>query len=124
MECPKCTFEMEDVKVDRLTVKQCSYCKGLWFNSAKLEYLKNFKGSEKIDTGNPDIGKDFNKIENIFCPDCSAPMIKMVVAQQPHIWYESCSKCFSVFFDAGEFSDYIKKDITDILKDLFAPERK
>ena len=124
MECPKCSFLMEDVKVEGIVIKRCTSCKGLWFNSAEHEYLKGLEGSEKIDTGDPDVGKDFNKIEDIYCPGCSAPMIKMVVAQQPHIWYESCSNCFSVFFDAGEFSDYVKEDITDILKDLFTPERK
>ena len=124
MKCPKCASLMEDVKVEGVVIKQCTYCKGLWFDRSKHEYLKGVEGSEKIDTDDADIDKDFNKIEDIFCPDCSAPMIKMVVAQQPHIWYESCSKCFSVFFDAGEFSDYVKEDITDILKDLFSSERK
>ena len=124
MECPKCTSLMEDVEVDEVIIKRCTYCKGLWFDRFKHKYLKGLDGSEEIDIGDPDVGKDFNKIEDIFCPDCSAPMIKMVVAQQSHIWYESCSKCFSVFFDAGEFKDYVEEDIIDFFKDLFTPERK
>ena len=124
MQCPKCKSVMEDLEIYEVIIKRCSLCKGLWFDRSKHEYLKDLDGSGEIDTGDPDIGKAFNKKDDIFCPDCFAPMIKMVVAHQPHIWYESCSKCYSVFFDAGEFSDYVKKNITDFLKDLFTPERK
>ena len=124
MECPKCTSLMEDIEIEGIIIKRCTYCKGLWFNSAEHEYLKSREGGEKIDSGDPDTGKDFNKIEDIFCPACSASMIKMVDARQPHIWYESCSNCFSVFFDAGEFSDFVEENITDFFKDLFTPERK
>ena len=124
MQCPKCKSEMEDIEIYEVIVKRCNLCKGLWFDRSKHEYLKDLDGSGEIDTGDPDIGRAFNKKDDIFCPDCFAPMIRMVIADQPHIWYESCSKCFSVFFDAGEFRDYVDKDITDIFKGLFAAERK
>jgi len=124
MQCPKCTSEMEDLEIYEVVIKRCKICGGLLFDRSKHEYLKGMKDAGDIDTGDADIGKAFNKRDTIFCPDCSAPMIKMVVADQPHIWYESCSKCYAVFFDAGEFRDYMNKDITSYIKDLFAPERK
>ena len=123
MQCPKCKFEMLDVDIHRVTVKRCSNCEGLFFDRSKHEYLKDKEHAKEIDTGDPEIGKLFNKKEDIFCAACSSPMIKMVVADQPHIWYESCSKCFAVFFDAGEFSDYVEKELSDIIKSLLSPER-
>jgi Zn-finger nucleic acid-binding protein len=124
MQCPKCNGEMEDVYISGLTVKRCTGCLGLWFDRFKHEYLKQDEDAAEIDVGDPGIGKSYDEIDAIFCPDCQAPMIKMVDAEQPHIHYESCSKCFSVFFDAGEFRDYVEKDIVDFFKDLFARERK
>jgi uncharacterized protein len=124
MQCPKCDSEMVDVEIYEVIVERCSGCKGLWFDRSKHEYLKGQKDSGDIDTGDPHIGKSHNVEGKIFCPSCFAPMIRMVVADQPHIWYESCSKCFSVYFDAGEFRDYLEKDIVSIVKDLFASERK
>ena len=123
MDCPKCHSEMEEVEAHSVTVERCRRCKGLWFDRTKHEYLRDWKGARAIDTGDPDMGRSYNEISQILCPGCFAPMIRMVVADQHHIWYESCSKCFSVFFDAGEFKDYVRKDLVDIIQDLFTPER-
>ena len=124
MQCPKCNSDMEDVEIYKVIIKRCTLCEGMFFDRSKHEYLKDLEDAEDIDTGDPDVGKAFNKRDNIHCPDCSAPMLKMVVADQPHIWYESCSECFGVFFDAGEFRDYVDKDVVDFIKGLFSPERK
>lgn len=124
MKCPKCNAEMENVEIDDVEIKRCLSCQGLWFDRTKHEYLREQGNAAEIDTGDKKIGEVMDKKENIFCPGCFAPMINMVVADQPHIHYESCSKCFSVFFDAGEFRDYAEKDIFDIFKDLMAVERK
>jgi Zn-finger nucleic acid-binding protein len=124
MHCPKCNSDMEDLEIYEVIIKRCTVCKGLFFDRSKHEYLKNLEDVEEIDTGNPEVGKAFNKKKDIHCPECASPMINMVVADQPHIWYESCSHCFSVFFDAGEFSDYVEKDIFDYFKGAFSKERK
>lgn len=123
MQCPKCDAEMEELEIHKVTVQRCTSCAGLFFDRSKHEYLKHLEDVEGIDKGDAEMGKVFNKKGDIFCPECSAPMIKMVVADQPHIWYESCSKCFAVFFDAGEFADYVEKDIFDLFKSIFAEER-
>ena len=124
MQCPKCKSDMEDVEIYEVIIQRCTLCKGMFFDRAKHEYLKDLEDADEIDTGDPDIGKAFNKKDDIHCPECFSPMIKMVVADQHHIWYEKCSKCYGVFFDAGEFSDYVEKDIFDFLKGVFAKGRK
>lgn len=123
MQCPKCKSEMEDLEIYEVIVQRCTLCKGLFFDRSKHEYLKDLEDVDDIDVGDADIGKAFNKMDDIYCPACSAPMIKMVVPDQPHIWYESCSDCFAVFFDAGEFRDYVEKDLFDWIKRLFNRER-
>ena len=123
MKCPKCEAVMEDIVIEHADVKRCTLCKGMWFERGVLEYLKNYPEAANYDIGDEDVGQSMNEKSRINCPDCQAPMIRMVVPDQHHIWYESCSKCFSSFFDAGELSDYVEKDFMDVLKSLITPER-
>ena len=70
-----------------------------------------------------ELGKRFRDVDDIDCPHCSTPMLKMVDVRQPHIWYEGCPSCFGVFFDAGEFRDYKERTVIDFFRDLITPER-
>lgn len=124
MHCPKCSSPMEPVTYQEIEVDRCTSCKGLWFDNAELKHLKEAKGSESIDIGDPKVGKSFNKLGNINCPSCQAKMLRMVAAEQHHIWYESCPVCYGVFFDAGEFTDYKQVTILDFFRDLLAKERR
>lgn len=124
MICPKCSAEMETVQYHNIEVDRCTMCFGIWFDMLELEDLKAMKGSETIDIGSAAVGKKYNKIQDIKCPVCNAEMIKMVDKRQPHIWYESCSVCYGVFFDAGEFRDYKEETVLDFFKDLLAGERR
>ena len=124
MQCPKCLSDMEVVTFKTIEIERCTSCKGLWFDMLKHEDLKKLSGSEVIDTGDPEIGKVYNKIDRINCPKCSTEMIRMADRHQHHIWYEGCHQCYGVFFDAGEFTDYKEETIMDYIKDLITPERK
>ncbi len=124
MICPKCDSNMEKVQYEMIEVDRCTHCKGLWFDMLEHESLKVLKGAGVIDIGDPEIGKEYNKIEDIDCPMCKTRMLRMVDKEQPHIWYESCGVCHGVFFDAGEFKDYLEKTVFDFFKGLMAKERK
>lgn len=124
MKCPKCESEMKRVTFNDIEVDRCDGCEGIWFDMLEHEELKQMKGSEAIDTGSPEKGKEFNKIDKIKCPKCHSAMIRMVDNSQPHIWYESCGVCYGVFFDAGEFSDFKDHSISDFFKRLKAKERR
>ncbi|MFT4584622.1 MAG: hypothetical protein ACI915_002746 [Gammaproteobacteria bacterium] len=69
-------------------------------------YLRALGGSEVIDIDDANVGRGFNKIDRILCPEYGIPMIRMVIRDQHNIWIECCSICTGVFFDAGEFSDF------------------
>ena len=123
MKCPKCNSDMEKVTYHHVEVDRCTHCKGIWFDMMEHEYLQVVKGSESIDTGDPEIGKEFNKIDLINCPTCQSRMIRMVDRKQSHIWYESCAVCNGLFFDAGEFTDFKEHTFIDRIKGLMAKER-
>ncbi|MBT8100822.1 MAG: zf-TFIIB domain-containing protein [Gammaproteobacteria bacterium] len=123
MLCPKCSENMQLITYAGIDVERCDGCKGLWFDMVEHEHLAAIEGSEAIDTGSAEIGARFNKIDDIECPHCNSPMLRMVDARQPHIWYEACPTCYGVFFDAGEFRDYKEKTILDFFRDFFAKER-
>ena len=124
MECPKCSSTMEAVSFGSYEVERCSQCKGLWFHNFEQEVLKAIPHSEDIDTGDPALGKELNKMDKVTCPECHGQMIRMVARDQPHIWFESCVSCYGAFFDAGEFRDYKDETLADYFKDLFSGERQ
>ncbi len=124
MKCPKCTAGMETVVYQGIEVERCNACHGLWFDMLEHEDLRALKGSEVIDDGLPSVGQAFNDEQALRCPACAAPMIRMVDAQQSHLWFESCTSCYGVFFDAGEFRDFKDVNFLDRLRDLFRRERK
>lgn len=123
MKCPKCEAEMEKVTYNSVEVDRCTSCGGLWFDRLEHEDLKEAEGSEAIDTGNPETGMKYNEMENVDCPVCHSPLIPMVDSKQPHIWYEKCSVCGGVFFDAGEFKDYKEETFSDHFKKFFSGPR-
>jgi Zn-finger nucleic acid-binding protein len=123
MECPKCNSDMEKITYEKIQVDRCTNCKGIWFDMLEHEQLKAIEDSQSIDIGEPKVGKEYNKIDKIECPVCHTQMIRMVDRTQPHIWYEGCTSCYGVFFDAGEFGDYKEETILDFFKDLFTKGR-
>ena len=124
MNCPKCSAAMEKVQYESIEVDRCTDCQGIWFDMLEHEHLKAIEGSEEIDIGDPEVGKQTNIVDQITCPVCESRMIRMVDGRQPHIWFESCTVCYGVFFDAGEFRDYKQENILDFFRDLFSRERK
>lgn len=115
---------MEKVTFSQVEIDRCTQCRGLWFDLLEHEVLKKTQGSEAIDIGDPKVGKSYRNVDNILCPVCQARMVKMVDNDQPHIWYEACSTCYGVFFDAGEFTDFKEDTLFDTIRDLFTRERK
>ena len=124
MNCPKCKSEMEIVSIHEIEVDRCKSCKGIWFDQHELSDAKKMEDSGPIDIGDSKVGKEQNKNDLIICPKCSTKMIRMVDAQQSHIWFEHCVTCSGNFFDAGEFKDLQEDTIFDFVKTWLTPERK
>jgi Zn-finger nucleic acid-binding protein len=117
MKCPRCSAAMETVPIENVQIDRCTKCGGLWFDEFELSDLKAQNGSERIDTGHADKATQRSQTR-INCPKCSIPMLRMVDAQQPHIWYETCDECGGSYFDAGEFKELKRHNIVGLIKDV------
>ena len=117
MKCPRCSAAMETVPIGELQIDRCAKCGGLWFDEFELGDLRATKGTEKVDVGRAAKSAQRSQAQ-LACPKCKTPMSRMVDAQQPHIWYETCGGCGGSFLDAGEFKDMKHLNLVDRIKDL------
>lgn len=125
MECPKCMGKMHLVSYGpKIRINRCEGCYGLFCKPEMVEaMLEEWMADEILDCGNKKIGRKFDKIDNIDCPDCRIQMDKVYDDRQSHIWLESCSRCGGVFFDAREFTDLKYVTLLDFFRDLFKGKR-
>ena len=107
-----------------IEVDRCTDCAGLFFTGLAHEKLRRVRGAGAIDIGDPRTGRIFNAVDHINCPKCGSRMIRMVDAEQHHIWFEHCTVCEGAFFDAGEFRDLAHHTIVDFFRDLLTPDRR
>ena len=121
LNCPKCKGELEPRSYgDNISLSQCNKCKGLFIPAgATHKILESWSAKENPDTGSIELGKRFDKVNDIKCPKCNIPMDRIQDLDQPHIWTENCSVCGSTFFDAGELTDLKEKTLSDFLKKIF-----
>ena len=119
LNCPKCKAVMEKVSFGGTTVDRCVSCRGIWFDAGEREHLKDAEGAEVLDTGKPGAGPAPSASGKLQCPVCHTQLIQMADHDQPHIKFESCTVCYGVFFDAGEFRDYKELTLTVSDKRLF-----
>ncbi len=121
MQCPKCNSTMEEKTLSTLqggiTVDRCTGCHGIWFDIGEAEALREKWMSEYVDSGDPEIGKQHNKIRDVDCPRCGKPMAQLNDPVQAHIQYEACED-HGMYFDAGEFTDYKYETLMDIFRDF------
>src|SRR5262245_58277329 len=124
MNCPKCISPMVKVTFAGVQVDRCTDCQGLFFDEFEKEELKKMKGADSVDIGDAKVGREFNKVDHIYCPRCGSLMIRMVDLEQPHIWFEHCTVCGGSFYDDGEIEDMKNHTLLDFFRDLTVKERK
>jgi Zn-finger nucleic acid-binding protein len=122
MKCPKCSAVMEKVKTPEAVVDRCTLCKGLWFDLLEYKEVRG-KAAERLDLGDSQVGRKYDKQRRVECPHCAQRMTRMTARGQPHIHYEQCPTCHGVFFDAGEFRDLQSMTFGDMIQGLFSRER-
>jgi Zn-finger nucleic acid-binding protein len=103
----------EDVEVDR-----CTKCFGLFFDHLERESLKKMEGAEVLDVGDEFVGARFNEILDVACPKCSTKMEHVLHTDPFEIKFEACPACKGIYFDAGEFRDYLEDEIYDQFQDV------
>jgi Zn-finger nucleic acid-binding protein len=120
LHCPKCNSPMDPVTFSGVTVDRCTACEGIWFDGTEARDLKKIKGAESVDTGSAKVGKEHDAITGVPCPVCGSVMATKPDPYQPHIRYEVCPQAHGVYFDAGEFRDFVKEGLGDFFKSLLA----
>jgi Zn-finger nucleic acid-binding protein len=106
-------------------LQRCSDCLGLFVAPGVLLQMRQQWMTEAfIDVGHPSLGRRYNPVDDIQCPECQVGMTRITDPVQTHIWLESCPQCHKVFLDAGEFTDLKFETLLDKLKGLFAGQRE
>lgn len=124
MKCPKCAGELETADHAHIEAEGCTSCRGLLLKPESVDEVMLYSMIETyLDIGNPEIGKQFDRIDDIQCPHCKVDMIKQEDPVQIHIWTEKCPGCGRIFFDAGELTDLKYKTFSDFLMDLLKGHR-
>ncbi|ERN42462.1 hypothetical protein KR51_00007710 [Rubidibacter lacunae KORDI 51-2] len=114
LSCPKCGDRFEVVVFAEIEVDRCIGCGGLWFDCEEVEHLKLAAGSEAIDVGDPQCGRQLDRLASaVACPRCGDAMTRMLDMDAHAIWYERCCVCCGIWLDAGEFVKF---------KDNFLPQ--
>ncbi len=106
MNCPKCSNVMNELTDFSFSAAKCSGCSGIWFRDSDHEVAKKLDIAKEIDGSKLNASSNTNLVRDFDCPECQSVMIKMVDSSQLTIDLESCSSCYGVFFDEGEFADY------------------
>ncbi len=109
----------------KIQLHRCGECFGLFCQpDVLLEMKREWMSEIVLDSGDPKLGRQLDKIEDIDCPACGIPMDKSYDAHQKHIWFESCAQCEGMYFDAGEFSDLKYDTFIDRIRDYVRGERQ
>ena len=111
MKCPKCLGSMGTVNLNDVEIDRCEKCHGLFFDHLEKETLQGMQGAESIDIGDEFIGARFNEILDVACPKCQTKMEHVLHTDPFEIKFESCPSCKGIYFDAGEFRDYLEDEI-------------
>jgi Zn-finger nucleic acid-binding protein len=125
MQCPKCNGDLETKEHEHIKVQRCSNCYGLFFEPYMLtETFAAWMAESFLDVGAASLGRKYDKIDDIDCPNCNVAMDKIEDPVQTHIWMEACPSCERVFLDAGELTDLKYETFSDKIKSLLKGKRK
>lgn len=119
MHCPKCKSEMEFADIQGVAVARCLQCRGFWFRGDGHLHLRKLKGSGAIDIGDAEVGKAYDAVEAVPCPECGDAMARVVDPAQAHIVFETCGAGHGAFFDAGEYRDFSERSLGDLIRRIF-----
>ncbi len=113
MQCPKCFGEMETVSRDgegAIRIDRCSECHGLYFDQLTRADLDLADAKKDVDTGDPEIGAEYDDTVYVDCPKCDKIMDQRKIEEPVRIRFELCPSCNSTFLDAGELKQYLDAD--------------
>jgi len=123
MKCPRCLDLMAQVSFADIQVDRCPRCGAIFFDPAELDRLLNLRGSEEVDSGSPETGREWDRVPQIHCPRClergkRSLMITLADPDRPGLRFEHCPACGGSFLDAGEFVELKHMRFAEFLEEL------
>ena len=98
-------------------IDRCTECMGLYFDHLIRADVHLLDGLQ-IDTGDPEIGAEFDDTVYVDCPKCDRIMEQRKIEAPVEIRFELCPSCNATFLDAGELTRYLDKDHREEFKAL------
>jgi Zn-finger nucleic acid-binding protein len=141
MNCPNCGKPLSTCKIGRVTVDECSHCRGIWFDKNELEEAK-----DEID---PDLRWMDLRIwgrqprfriaaQPHDCPKCKNVTMQLITYEQPDIDVLYCPSCEGSWLNSGDLkkiigalrkeaesisaSDYVKESLNEASDILTHPQ--
>ncbi len=126
MQCPKCQKNMNQKKLQEVTIDECVQCKGIWFDSGEFREAKDQSEPDAnwldFDIWRHEDQFEFNAAA-LQCSKCTQKMASVKYGSSP-IEIDCCPNCHSVWLDQGEFKKIInhlndeinKKSVSDYIK--------
>lgn len=120
MNCPRCIDAALRPRVESgIEIDECEACHGIWLDMLELERLLEADAQALIrdDRRFARVSADDGRI---YCPKCRHTyLIRINSLLRPGTMIDSCSVCFGLWLDAGEFSRLARKGLWDRLRSLF-----
>lgn len=121
MKCPRCAdASLSREAVNGAVIDRCAACGGLWMATLQMEELlrRPPSGLVRLDrTVRPDAA--LPQAARLPCPHCrGAYLIKVSNPGRPGAKLDSCTVCFGIWLDGGEFSRMARRGIAGMLMSL------
>jgi Zn-finger nucleic acid-binding protein len=104
-DCPRCKVRLSVLQIDRIMLRECERCEGLWSDAETFENICADRESHAAvmqwSKANPNEIAQNNKIQYVPCPDCKQLMNRNNFARSSGVIIDIC-KSHGVWFDAEE----------------------
>lgn len=109
MKCPKCSENLEEIKINSVKVDRCGNCGGLWFDRDELRIVRDHR-DKNLSWLDFDLWKDRNKLttsgKSIDCPRDGKPLFK-IKYKKTNVLVDICLDCRGVWLDKDELDKII-----------------
>lgn len=94
-KCPECRRPFRIVRVGRIELDCCRYCRSIWFDPIELRF---FSRQSK------DIPSDHltSRVSKYRCPDCDAQLVEYVFMNPNTLLVDRCPKNHGVYLEDRE----------------------
>lgn len=109
MKCPKCSENLEEIKINSVKIDHCKSCGGLWFDRDELRIVRDHR-DKNLSWLDFDLWKDRNKLttsgKSVDCPRDGKPLFK-IKYDGTGVMVDVCLNCRGIWLDKDELDKII-----------------